>query len=602
MKRTFAMASSVLLSLGVLAGVHPSVAAQPDQPYPDTQYVYDQINYMSSNYLMRYSGFDGPPGDLSPADGNLPPDVNGWQEFYVHWREQMTSPTVMGNFARFVHYDDHLFWSLGQGATPYQSNVAIVTIPGTACPGQVALVAAHPDSTPGLNTGNGSTYDDTSGVVMGIGELSALTRWWQQTGTWPTRTIKVALFDAEETGLNGSAWYASNLLSPGPQGKYVLVTNMDQNGLEYPAYPFGSTQTSWGPHPWYTNINASPLKFPNPIYDGDAQKAIEANMPAIAHFRAALAAQVKIAFQQQGEKYQYSLPLENPIENGRIVSAYRPGDIALYSPVQDDTLGRTDQVPFLALGIPGYGLLGAFDSNNQDDPTATAGPLAPLGASGLPQIAGYDTPRDDIVHYNLITSGTDGGAFAGLGSIAIKRALELPMTWTVGLLARPEYVGRSAAPTGPVAYFETFPGSPAAGSDVSFNARASADVAGNGLTYLWDFGDGSRGTGATPTHAYAKAGWYDAKLVVTDAAGKSSGYRVSVKVGSPRGAPRNTDSCARLSAAEISTVLGHHATVAAVHAARGAGTLPATGLADQTWVALALLLLAVVLGRRLSSR
>ena len=538
-----------------LLAIHPAFAAS-GPPAPDVQYVYNTINFMSSNYLMRYSGFDGPPGDLNPQDGNLPPTVNGWQEFYQYWQQQMQSPTVMGNFAPFVHHDDHLFWSLGQGSTPYQSDAATVTIPGSACPGQVALVAGHPDSTPGANSGNGSTYDDTSGVVMGIGELSALTRWWQASGTWPTRTIKVGLFDAEETGLNGSNYYAGNLVPPGPQGRYILVANMDQNGLEYPAYPAGTTQTSFGPHPWYTNINASPLQFPNPVYDATAQAAIQANMPAIQHFRAALSEEVATAFHELGVKYNFSLPLENPIEQGRVVPAYRPGDIALYSPVQDDTLGRTDQVPFIAQGIPGFGVVGAYDSNAQDNPTETApGPLTPLGASGIPQIAGYDTPRDNIIHYNLMTSGTDGGGFSGTGSIAVKRALELPMTWTLGLLARPEYVGRSPYPSGPIAYFETYPETPASASVVSFNAGASADIEGGGLTYTWDFGDGGRGSGATPMHTYAAPGWYDARLVVTDASGKTSGYRQSVKVGKAAGAPKSTDACGVLSAAEIATVV-----------------------------------------------
>jgi hypothetical protein len=547
--RLIALAAGVA-ALGLAAlPQRVAAAAAADQPRPDVQYVYDQIDFMSSNYLMRYSGFDGPPGDLNPQDGNLPPQVNGWQEFYQHWREQMTSPTVMGSFARFVHYDDHLFWSLGQGSTPYQSDAATVTIPGSVCPGQSILVAGHPDSTPGLNTGNGSTYDDTSGVVMGIGELSALTRWWQASGTWPTRTIKVGLFDAEETGLNGSQFYASHLVPSGPQGRYILVANMDQNGLEYPAYPAGSTQTTFGPHPWYTNVNASPLND-SPVYTGDDAAHIKANMPAIKHFRAALAQQVSIAFHDLGEKYGYSLPLENPIEQGRTVPAYQQSDIALYSPVQDDDLGRTDQVPFIAQGIPGYGIVGAYDSNQQDNPLESPEtPLTPLGASGIPQIAGYDTPRDNIIHYNLMTSGTDGGGFGGPGSIAVKRALELPMTWTLGLLARPEYVGRSPMPSGPLAYFEALPVSPNPGDAVAFNGGASADLGGGGLSYAWDFGDGAHATGATPAHTYSSAGWYDARLTVSDGAGRTSTYHEEIPVGAPKSAAPATDACGRASGA-----------------------------------------------------
>jgi len=559
LKQTARVVALVGVSIVPLAAIQPAAAAT-DQPRPDTQYVYNTINYMSSNFLMRYSGFDGPPGDLSPQDGNAPPNVNGWQEFYQYWRQQMSSPTVMGSFARFIHYDDHLF----KTAAPFDSDAATVTIPGSVCPGRVALVAGHPDSTPGLNSGNGSTYDDTSGVVMGIGELSALIRWWEASGTWPTRTIKVGLFDAEETGLNGSQFYAANLIPPGPQGSYAVVANMDQNGLEYPAYPAGTTQTSFGPHPWYTNINASPIKDFS-IYGAAGEANIKKNWKAVLHFRAALAQEVAIAFHDLGVKYNYSLPLENPIENGRVVSAYRSTDIAVSSPVQDDTLGRTDQVPFIALGIPGFGVVGAYDSNPQDNPTGTLpGPLTPLGASGIPQIAGYDTPRDNILHYNVMTSGTDGGGLSGPGSVAVKRALELPMTWTLGLLARPEYVGRSSRPTGPVAYFETAPENPAPGSTVSFNAGAAADVAGSGLTYAWDFGDGSKGSGVSPNHTYRSAGWYDAKLAVTDSRGARSGYRVSVKVGNAAGAPVNSDPCGRLTAAEVASVVAGHSSVAGI--------------------------------------
>jgi PKD repeat protein len=57
------------------------------------------------------------------------------------------------------------------------------------------------------------------------------------------------------------------------------------------------------------------------------------------------------------------------------------------------------------------------------------------------------------------------------------------------------------------------------GSPVSFDGSASSDPDGDALTYAWDFGDGSTGTGAKPTHTYADNGSYTATLTVKDPVG-----------------------------------------------------------------------------------
>src|SRR3954471_3149520 len=84
------------------AAVLPGNAAQPDRashhvarPVIDSDYLYRQLYDMSSDYVYRASGMDGPPQDPS-APSNLPANVNGWQEFYAHWKRQMTSSKVMG--------------------------------------------------------------------------------------------------------------------------------------------------------------------------------------------------------------------------------------------------------------------------------------------------------------------------------------------------------------------------------------------------------------------------------------------------------------------------------------------------------------------------
>src|ERR1700739_4212860 len=41
---------------------------------------------------------------------------------------------------------------------------------------------------------------------------------------------------------------------------------------------------------------------------------------------------------------------------------------------------------------------------------------------------------------------------------------------------------------------------------ISFNGGGSSDPNGYLLNYSWNFGDGTNGTGATPTHTYSSAG------------------------------------------------------------------------------------------------
>jgi PKD repeat protein len=51
---------------------------------------------------------------------------------------------------------------------------------------------------------------------------------------------------------------------------------------------------------------------------------------------------------------------------------------------------------------------------------------------------------------------------------------------------------------------------------VMLNGSASTDPEGAALSYAWDFGDGTTGTGVSPVHTYAALGTYTASLVVND--------------------------------------------------------------------------------------
>ena len=59
------------------------------------------------------------------------------------------------------------------------------------------------------------------------------------------------------------------------------------------------------------------------------------------------------------------------------------------------------------------------------------------------------------------------------------------------------------------------------GQSVIFNGSGSSDNMGI-ASYAWSFGDGSMGTGVTPTHTYLSEGTYTVSLTVTDVAGNTA--------------------------------------------------------------------------------
>ena len=53
------------------------------------------------------------------------------------------------------------------------------------------------------------------------------------------------------------------------------------------------------------------------------------------------------------------------------------------------------------------------------------------------------------------------------------------------------------------------------GHTITFDASSSTDSLDNPVTYTWNFGDGTTGSGATPAHAYSTAGTYTATVTVS---------------------------------------------------------------------------------------
>jgi hypothetical protein len=375
-------APAVFLASGVTAAGKPP-AVSSATPVVDRDYIYGQLFDMSYNDVYRVSGADGDPRNADDPY-NLPPTVNGWQEFFQHWKQQLTDTETMTDLANFATVSDHYFRRLPvQQTNPnyafdpnyrWDSDDAEVTIPGETCAGQRVLLAAHPDGSPvsptmvgevnnptgstsavnGFGAGrrhltlsnvaNGGAYDDTSGVALTMGEYQALLRWYDANHTYPARTLKVALLDASAgVGPNGtylregSKYYAKNLIPQGPQGQYAMFAEMNANGMSYPAYHLG-TQYFWnnvangGVGPWHTFVTDTP-SAPNALYPdtgaGSPGAYISANSAAITQFDASLNSAVTAGFAQQSAKYDGTVPQESPLRynaNGSAPAALTAAD------------------------------------------------------------------------------------------------------------------------------------------------------------------------------------------------------------------------------------------------------------------------------------
>jgi glucose/arabinose dehydrogenase len=92
--------------------------------------------------------------------------------------------------------------------------------------------------------------------------------------------------------------------------------------------------------------------------------------------------------------------------------------------------------------------------------------------------------------------------------------------------------------------------------NVAFNGAAT-DSDGDVVTYLWEFGDGTTSTVATPNHVYSANGLYDARLTVASGGDVIAGPPIRIQVGAPPAPVIDPPASTVFSAGETISLTGH---------------------------------------------
>jgi PKD repeat protein len=149
------------------------------------------------------------------------------------------------------------------------------------------------------------------------------------------------------------------------------------------------------------------------------------------------------------------------------------------------------------------------------------------------------TPTGATVKLDGTSIGTTplerSGVTPGTHTVQVSRSGYQSVTQSVSITAGATstvQVTLVAIPTNqaPTAVFTYSPTNPVVGDVVAFSAAGSSDPDGTVISYAWNFGDGSTGTGASPSHEYLTNGTYTVQLTVTDNGGKTGSKSKDVSI------------------------------------------------------------------------
>jgi PKD repeat protein len=470
-------------------------------------------------------GYRGPSGGPATVHGECPASPNPvfapfgecfnsqleWLDYY-----EQSMKDLLADFGGTVHR--YPFHSPG-GGTPRGTYLAAAggqaynigaVVPGADHPEQTVLVSGHYDFT---DSGPAAAWDSAEGHTEVMRMAFIMADYWRKTGTRPSATVKFIPWDSEESGTFGSADYVANNIPPGEVDKVRGYFNVDPCAGAYPAFKEGTAFTERVPQVMQL---ADPLSPRIAAFNAKAEIVVDQVMDRLDDTITTPTGEVPIFVSDSEGTPQV------PSQRDEIVTAV--GGLLLFT---------SDYQNFEDAGIPIFNFFPDYFG-----PHADGTPASSEGVSIL------HTPNDNLTRINRLTSGltTPGnapdptGLFASEGWAKGQEFCAQVESW---YMLQPEMAGAQTRNTDVVAYYEALPNEAIQGQNVNFDASGTYQYADattrtlvpeSELTYTWDFGDGTTGTGKTVQHAYAEIGRYTTVLTVTGRGGSTDSMTIPVEV------------------------------------------------------------------------
>ncbi|HEV3474018.1 MAG TPA: M28 family peptidase [Actinomycetota bacterium] len=553
-------ATASLMTLGLPPGsaqqaepVAPDLTKLPWAPQPDLVNLdnWQSLNAYNVNHFVATQLPNRQPNDQTSNDplGEPNPqckvlgDTRPGNCMFNHHNEYLAwfEDAYRGVFADFgVTFRSYEFTSPGSTTANFATNAGpavnkLAIVPGADHPEDLVLIGSHFD---GVDGSPFAAMDSTAGTGVMLRTAKMLADYWRATGTRPSKTYVFAAWDAEEAGGVGSKFYVGTknnkssqdgTLPKDPNVTLTSYINHDPCGGHYPALYRGLPLSK---NPLVEKTGFIPMKVglhapAGTATETAAMKAFNDSIP--------------VTINQLFNYIDDTLPLTTvpgepqalPVfvskqEAAAMGSEVLEQESVLKVTAKPHTLFTTDAEDFHRW-IP---TLNPYPDNIGPHQSPSGPQDLGWGVDGLWQ---YHTPLDSFEETVRLTSSDQTGLGYSKGLAMSWEFCSLMSAW---VMMQPSQGGLQTADNSVVAYFET-PRPNRNGGTHTFDASGSyqyLDTAartlkrGDELTYTWDFGDGTTGTGRVVDHTFASARGHLVTLTVTDPVTLASDT-MSLKIG-----------------------------------------------------------------------